>query len=130
MTTRSAASARRVTLPKRALFRSPYLLLLLLLLGFAVQHLHAAHGATSDEEVSTPFVKENDYDSRQGNNVGFLADDPRSGFRRKDDVGAQELLPRMPGKDTDNSAGMALHHSRAQVEQSRGEVDELLLTHP
>ena len=110
MMTGSAASARRGTPPRHAFIRSSYLLLL----GFAVHHLCVAHGATSEEEVSTPHIRDND---------GLLAVGLLTGFRGKHDVGALELLARMPANDTDNSSGMVAHHSREEVDLSRGDVD-------
>lgn len=114
VTAASAAGGREIP-PRRTFSLSPnHVLLVLLLLGVAVQSFC---GATTGDEEARGYA-------RQGSsNIGLLADDPRKGFiRGKYDVGAPAPpVARLPGAD---NTPMTVHHRREELDPNQGAVDD------
>lgn len=120
MTTASAGSGGRGTPPRRALFRSPYLLVLL---GFAVASFYyAIYGATADAEALSSAGRGNAH-TRQENSIALRADRRLNGVGSERDFGMLAPSVRTPGEDTDTSLPMNAHHRREDEDLTRGGVD-------
>lgn len=121
--TSPAATGGWATLPRRALSRSPYWVLL----GFTVLSFYAIYSSAGDEEAISPPTKRNDY-AHQGDNIGLLADGRLSGFRGEHDVDAWAPLARIPEGDTTGSLSMISHHRLDAVDLPQGDVHNLCHT--
>lgn len=121
MTTASAGPGGRGTPPRRALFRSPYLLVLL---GFAVASFYyAIYGATADAEALSSPGRGKAH-TRQENSIALRADRRlNGGVESERDFGMLAPSVRVPGEDTDRSSPMIAHHRREDEDLTQGGVD-------